>query len=513
MRIILSIVVLFGFLACKAQLNPQSKKVTEKFFPEMEIEINTPAFQKKKGYTTYEELVQFCNSLVSAHSAEVKMQFIGESQKGKKIPMLVYNRPTSKEKKVKVWIQGGLHGNELGSTESVLYMMDQILNNEKYSTLLNRLEIAFVPMANIDGYEKQDRYAANGLDLNRDQTKLNIQESVYLKQAFSDFNAEVALDFHEYKPYRKDFVKFSTYGITTLYDAMFLYSGNLNVPQSLRSYTKEYFVDAAKKELEKNGLRHYDYMSTSKHLGDIHFNLGSENPRSSASSYALTNCVSSLIEVRGVDLGKTSFKRRINTAFIIGMSYLTTAYNSVDEVKTEIQKAKDSKHPAAAKTVKKVYQDSIQVIDLDKNEEISLEITIRDALQLTSKLSRERPKAYLILATELEVIDKLKVLGLEVKFLEKELTVEVESYVVSNYEQAAEKYEGVVLQTVSTNIENETKSFPVGTALVDLNQIKANLAIEVLEPEVKNSFVSFSVIRTELGKTLPIYRVLKAVEL
>jgi len=30
-------------------MNPQSKKVTETFFPEFDVTINTPAFQKKKG--------------------------------------------------------------------------------------------------------------------------------------------------------------------------------------------------------------------------------------------------------------------------------------------------------------------------------------------------------------------------------------------------------------------------------------------------------------------------------
>ena len=35
-------------------------------------------------------------------------------------------------------------------------------------------------MANIDGSIKQNRYASNGLDLNRDQTKLMAIESVSL---------------------------------------------------------------------------------------------------------------------------------------------------------------------------------------------------------------------------------------------------------------------------------------------------------------------------------------------
>ena len=64
-----------------------------------------------------------------------------------------------------------MHGNEPASTEGVLFLLTQLLSNSEYHHLLDRLELAIVPMVNIDGYEKQDRYAANGLDLNRDQTK------------------------------------------------------------------------------------------------------------------------------------------------------------------------------------------------------------------------------------------------------------------------------------------------------------------------------------------------------
>ena len=41
------------------QLNPQSKKLTKKFFPDPNIEINTPAFNKKKGFTKYDEMMTF----------------------------------------------------------------------------------------------------------------------------------------------------------------------------------------------------------------------------------------------------------------------------------------------------------------------------------------------------------------------------------------------------------------------------------------------------------------------
>ena len=106
--------------------------------------------------------------------------------------------------KVKVFFQAGLHGNEPASTEGILYLIDELLNNKKYDYLLDRITLAIIPMANIDGYEKNDRYAANGLDLNRDHTKLIAKESICLKQAFSNFCADVSVDFHEYTPFRKD---------------------------------------------------------------------------------------------------------------------------------------------------------------------------------------------------------------------------------------------------------------------------------------------------------------------
>ncbi len=490
-------------------MSPQSKKVTEKFFPDADITINTPAFQKKKGYTSYEELMEYLNSQISKHPNLMSMSFIGTSQRGKEIPMVHLNRKNENTEKVKVWIQGGLHGNEMGSPESVLYLIDQILNNAEYAYLLGKIELKMIPMANIDGYEKENRYAANGLDLNRDQIKLNIKESVFLKQAFSDFGAEVALDLHEYKPYRKDYTALSTYGIASIYDAMFLYTGNLNVPENLRNYTKDRFVIPAKKVLDEHQLLHHDYISTVKHLGDIHFNQGSESSRSSATSYALTGCVSTLLEIRGVGIGRTSFKRRIQTTFLISMSYLKTAYNNSEELKAEIAKAKKTQVNAALETKRNVYKDTILTIDLDKNEAIDFEVTIRDALQLQLLKERTRPFAYFILPEEKAITERLKILGLELSLLDEEKEFEVESYTVTEYEREVKKYEGVKRQTISTEVKTIKKSFPKGTVVVKMDQSKANMAMEVLEPEVKNSFITFEVIETAKGAVLPIYRLIK----
>lgn len=488
--------------------NPQTEKITEKFFPDSdEVLETTPALQKKRGFTNYKELLDFLDNLVKNHPDKIAISYIGQSQKGKAIPMVKLTTPNDKEK-IKVWMQGGLHGNEPASTEAMLYLLDRLLNDDSYSDILENVDLAVVPMANIDGYLKNNRYAANGLDLNRDQTKLMAPESVMLKKAFSEFNPEVAVDFHEYRPYRRDFARMGDFGVTNMYDAMFLYSGNLNVPQNLRTLTDEVFVENARKVLDKNKYTHHPYISTRKVYGDIHMNQGSISARSSASNIALTNTISTLIEIRGVGLGRTSFKRRINSSFLIAISYLETASKNMQLVKKEIEKATAQINEVVVESKRGIYKDDVQFIDVNTNEYTEIEMTVRDAWKAKPTLTRARPKAYLIEANQTEIIDKLKTLGVEIKFLEEDKTYKVESYLIKSYTRKPIRYEKMKLQTVEAELIEKEKSFQKGTAIVMMDQRRANILGEVLEPEAPNSFVSFGVLKTEQGDILPIYRLL-----
>tara|TARA_B100001063_G_C16754082_1_gene552044 strand:+ start:41 stop:1570 length:1530 start_codon:yes stop_codon:yes gene_type:complete len=490
-----------------SQISPQSKKVTKTFFPDYEaLDNTTPALQKKKGYTNYSELMAFLNNLVDKHPDIVQLRYIGESQKGKKIPLLSLNK-TSSTPKIKVWMMGGLHGNEPASTEGMLYFLDKILNDLEVSYLLDKIELAVVPMANIDGYLKQSRYAANGLDLNRDQTKLMAPESIVIKQAFSDFNPEVALDFHEYRPYRKDFAQLSNFGITALYDAMFLNSGNLNVPKNLRLLTQSLFIENAEQVLDENNFNHHPYISTKKYSGDIHFNQGSTNARSSATNFALTNTISTLFEIRGVGIGKTAFKRRVYITYLMALSYMETSFNNIELIKDEIRKATDQTNAVVVTSLKSIYKDSIQAIDLDTNAVIDLEVTIRDGLKAKPNIVRDRPKAYLIDYNQTLLIDKLKTLGVEIDTLMHDQDYFVETYKVSEYKRATKKYEKMNLQTIKTEISYQNIQFPKGTFKISMQQRRSNIVAEVLEPEAPNSFVSFGVLKTEKNQRLPIYRI------
>ena len=489
------------------QFNPQSDEITKKFFPDSDIEIHTPSFSKK-GFTNYDDMMLYINKLAAEHPKVITLSFIGESQKNKKIPMLVLNKDNGKEK-VKVWFQGGLHGDEPAGTETMLFLLDKLLNDPNYSYLLDKITLAIVPMANIDGYEKLDRYAANGLDLNRDQVKLICKESNFLKKAFSDFEAEVAVDFHEYRPFRKEFGLLGSDGICSIYDAMFMHSGNLNLPQNLREYTTNVFVGNAKKVLEFNNFLFRDYIASVKHNNEVYFNQCTTEARSSTTSYALTNCISALIEIRGVNLQKTSFKRRINTTFLIATSFLKTVNDDANKIKEVLSISNNTKTENLVVVANKPQEvQTIRAISLKDNSEISIDVKVNNALKCTPVLERKRPIAYLILPEQKILADKLIILGLKVEELNQDKKIKVEAYTVSSTYVNPDEEEGYNSQKAETSISNIEKSFPKGTFIVYLDQKNSKIASEVLEPESENGFVKFETIKVIKNQELPIYRYL-----
>ena len=508
---LISYILIFNFLVVSAQLNQEPKKITKKFFSELNnLENITPALKKKKGFTNYKELLTYIDEKVQKYPEIVSSNFIGESQKGKKIPIIyIKSKNNNDEKKIKVWMQGGLHGNEPASTESLLYLIHLILEDADYKYLLDKIELAILPMANIDGFLKNDRYAANGLDLNRDHTKMMAPETKASKVAFANFDPHVALDFHEYRPFRKDFAQLSSFGIANPYDVMFLYTGNLNVPENLRYIIDTLFVKNAKKSLDKLSLRHRHYIKSEKYKGEIHFSTGSNTARSSSNFYALNNGIATLFEIRGVGIGKTSFKRRINSGLAVGFSFLKTAYDNSLFIFNEIARAKTFSSDIVLEHKRSIYTDVVKAIDIESNELIDFETTMHSSKDSHAISKRDRPVAYIIKKNDFGFIEKLKDVGVEYVEIQKDTMIYSGSYRIVEYNDNFKVYEKMKMQSVSTLIEYKDNMFTYGDVFISMNQKKSNLIAELLEPEAPNSYVSFGIIKTSINSQLPIYRIKK----
>ncbi len=484
----------------------QPGKVAKKFFPDPLVEIPTPWFQKGSKPTTYGEMMDFIERTITPYPATASLSYIGETQKGTLIPAVRIVKDT-RIPKVKVLFLGRVHGDEPASTEGNLYLMERLLNDPTLAYLLERLDITFIPMGNIDGGSRLNRATANSLDLNRDQSKLITPEGMALRNFYNEYAPEVVIDFHEFQAVRADFAYISSDNITNSYDAMFLYSGNLNVPQELRDLTGNLFVGNAKAAMDKEQLRHHDYFTTSRRYGEVIFNVGGINPRSTANAFSLSNSVAILMEIRGVRLGKQSLKRRVFTIYTLGESFLKTAYEHADEVlRTTSQLPSPADDIVVTSRPKSVEDYPIPFISMNTNKMVEVKVNASLSLESTPVLTRKRPDAYIIPATQPEIVRKLRELGIEVKQLDGQQTLEVEAYRVTSRQQEYASFEKFYPVRVKAEVNTQQVLFPAGTYIVPMQQKNGNLAAAMLEPEAANGFINYRIYDVEEGEELPVYR-------
>lgn len=481
----------------------QPEKITNRWFPDPEVDIRTPAFNKSKGFTQYAEMLEFIQKIQSEHPEVMRIEWLGNSQKGKQIPLIRIR--TNPKASLKVWLQGGLHGDEPASTEGLLYLLTQIFEPEN-ADLLNHFDWAIVPIANIDGSEKQNRYAANGLDLNRDQTKLMIQESVQLKTALCSFEPDLALDFHEFRPYRMDFLEMGKAGLGSAYDLMILNSSNLNVPQNQREITQKYFVDPLKKELSELQYRSHDYYSPRTDLDNLYLNQGSSSARSSATNFALTGAIATLFEVRGVGLGRTSLKRRTHITYLCAISYLKSAMKHTNQV-LDVLNNPTLSDKVIISTTSKRFNQSILMVDLHSKDTMSIVLPTKDAKRMKIKEARKMPDYYLVHPNAVEILERLNWFQLKCDTIKSPETISVEQFSQINAcNVASTEYEGVFRQNCNYQTETQSILFPKGTLKFPVNQRKGRILLELLEPDASNSLISFHVIDAQKYPVLPYYR-------
>ncbi|KAL6407192.1 carboxypeptidase 2 [Ilyonectria robusta] len=133
-----------------------------------------------------------------------------KSEEGRSIPYVFLSTSTKPEsanstapKKVRVWMQGGVHGNEPAGDQALLALLGKLDANATWATsLLEKLGILMLQKYNPDGVAYFQRYLATNLDPNRDHTKLASQQTRDIKELVMGFAPHVGIDCHEYSANR-----------------------------------------------------------------------------------------------------------------------------------------------------------------------------------------------------------------------------------------------------------------------------------------------------------------------
>ncbi|MFO8077680.1 MAG: M14 family metallopeptidase [Thermoplasmatota archaeon] len=122
-------------------------------------------------YHDYEAMVDMLHDFDYRYPGLVNIFSIGKSVVGRDIWCIQITNEQRPDDKYACVIDGCIHGNEWEAGEACLYLAEYLLinfeSNATITQLLNKTEVYIVPFLNPDGREKDDRFNANGIDLNR----------------------------------------------------------------------------------------------------------------------------------------------------------------------------------------------------------------------------------------------------------------------------------------------------------------------------------------------------------
>ena len=180
------------------------------------LAIGSIATAQKANLTSHTEMMKWLVALEAIDATSgygrLKVQTIGQSVKGKDIPLVVVSDPgIPSELTKKLFVICRQHGNEPASTEAMLNMIEGlVLDNDKNAgELLSKVTFYIVPMMNPDGADSYVRRNANRADLNRDWLNLSQPETISVRQAINSAGPDVIIDEHELSPgnTKSDFVE------------------------------------------------------------------------------------------------------------------------------------------------------------------------------------------------------------------------------------------------------------------------------------------------------------------
>ncbi len=514
-----------------AQFNPerayQQSAAVIQHYPDPAIRFETPGFASgKTDFTSHQEMMDFIYGL-QKNSSNLQVRIIGSSQEGRAIPMLVLsnsglfaaadlirlNRPI-------VFLQGLQHGNEPAGGEIMLALAKDFTSGP-LKPLLDKITVIIVPRCNPDGAYYFTRTPARGIDVNRDHIKMDLPETIALHQAINEFQPEVFVDAHEFSVATRWMEKF---GKVLAYDLTLLYATNPNVPAALTALADTVYRRNIVRDVDGAGYSHFWYFTTSYNPADKKVAMGGTSPDIGRNTAGLQNAISFLIETRGVGIGRASYARRVHTHYVAIASLLGTTADNASQVMIAVRAARRTVAAASAADVvvtskNLLVAQKLAMRDPQSGELAQVEVEWDDSLAAKPDLVRKRPFAYVMPPAYADVARRLAYSGVEVRRLHQPLTLEVESYQITERRIAGAYYEGRIRNTVTTEMMVKSITFAAGSYIYAMAQPNANVIAAALEPEAPSSFVTFGIIPVDrkgaggAASEAPVYRLMQPVAL
>lgn len=464
---------------------------------------------------SYAETIRFAMELADA-SEILHYESIGKSHQEREIPLLIldskgnfsYEKVKASGNKV-VLIQAAIHpGEPVGKDAGFILFRDMVIHG-KYIQYLEDITILFIPILNVDGHERfgpynrinQDgpeemgwRTNALNLNLNRD----------YLKADSKEIEAFLKL-WHEWKP---DFFidTHSTNGGDYQYALTYALDIFGAPDPGLAKWMEKTYLPKVEMKMKADGFPIFPYVSyRSWHDPRSGLRSGVFSPMFSTGYVAELNRPGLLLETHMLK----PYPVRVESTLLMILHTLDILHHD-KQLKEIILEA--DRFTASPEFRKEKFPlrfeltgDSVMVNFLgvkytkkesnlsggywfiyDSDKPVTYQIPWFNKNQVSYDV--RLPEAYIIPVQYKEIIERLKLHGLEMRKLTRETDIEIEGYRFDDVQLSARSTEGRQTASFRTITRQETRTFPEGSVIIPMNQPRARIIAHALEPMAPGSF-------------------------
>ncbi len=468
-----------------------------------------------KATPRYTETVEFCKRLADA-SPMVTYTTFGTSPQGRDLPLLIVDKngnatagQVRRSSNVVFLIQAGIHSGEIDGKDAGLTLIRDMVIYGKNKDLLDHVTLLFMPIFSVDGHERFSAYnrfnqngpeemgwrvTAQNYNLNRDYLKADSPEmqawlklyNKWLPEFFADCHVTDGADYQYAITYKID-----QYGL---------------LEKPVIDWIGQSYLPTVKPAMEEVGFPLQEYISFKKaHDPKSGMSSWVTPPRLSDGYVAIQNRPGLLIETHMFKDYKTrvsaTYALLLNTIKVLNRDY-TKLRDLISAADIHIASEKFRTNPFTLKYKASADSSWINFAGYSYSKEKS-DLTGGDWYRYTkdtvtwkipffnkfeSDIQVKLPEAYIIPVEWTQVIERIKLHGIDYKILREDKKIKVASYTFSNEKWSARPYENHHTLTFDMTEKEEERTFPKGSYIIPMNQQTAKVIANILEPRARDSF-------------------------
>jgi len=477
-------------------------------FPAPAVVYRTPGLQPgRTSFTTQDEihgwLREQAELLARSVGTRAALLSIGISQQGEALEALVLTRgagtdPAALEatQRPTVLLVAQQQGDEPAGGEALLVIARELAQGSLQS-LLERVNVLIVPLANPDGVARGQRFTADGRDMGRDHLLLGTPETRALASLIRAYRPTVFVDAHEYAVPGAYLSKF---GAQPRFDALLQYSATANLPEFLTRADEEWFRRPLLATLKGQGLTSEWYHTTSNDAADKQLSMGGTLADTLRNVGGLKNAVSLLVATRGAGIGRMHIQRRVHTHVTAIASMLGSTAQRASELgqlRPYLDKdvsAQACKGQAVVEAAPTPAQYDLVMLDPSSGADKIVTVDWDSTLELRTVRSRARPCGYWLSASSGVAVERLRLHGVQVRRMTESSALLADIYQAP---PASTGIQSIVQRGVA--LMRGVIDAPAGSFYVPLDQPLGNLIVAALEPDTPASYFANQLLESLSG--------------